>query len=302
MKKMILLYGKMSKEHNDKQQRMIDGGCTCGYRPYAEHYGDIIYLCPQEVRHPWEHSMTNPKDVIAFIRQRPDAVVWSIKHDPQKDKHILQHIDNRKLYYSCNAYNCYNLFCDVSLVDSEARMGKNSRLHLKGKNPDYWKPQCEKEYDYLLMGRRADKNELYFLERLNEVNEPRRILWIGGEGHKDKIKCKHEVVCTGFTGPDEVSKDISKARVGILFTEHPAEGFPQSLLEMSMCGVPVVYNANAPRNDQYFGDENTILITYKKNLIKGAEQLLANHDAEACRQFAIDNFSLQKSHERLTSL
>lgn len=300
-KRIILLYGAVSSKKNGKQQRMIDGGCTCGYRPYGQKFGKIIYLSKQKVREDWEMSMTNPSEVVEYIKSQPDAVVWSIKHDPNKDKNILKKIKNRKLYYSCCKADMYNAYADVSLVDTPKRLRKNAKLWFKGKDPEYWKPVARKKYDYLLVGRRADKNELYFLEQLNKVKHSRKVLWIGGESHKNKIKCKHQVDCTGFIGQDEVRDLISSARVGVLFTEHPREGFPQSLLEMTMCGVPVVYSNSGPQNSWYFFPDNTA-IANKKKLINSAEGLLERADPEACRKVAIENYSLQASYEHLVSL
>ena len=296
---LIILYGDMSRTHHGKQQRMIDGGCTCGYREYARNYGHIIYLAPQKVSLPWEHSMPDPGKVIRFISKHPDdTIVWSVKYSPRKDSQILSRINNKKVYYSCNARNMYNRVCHVSLVDTPQRVSGNAKLWFKGKDPNYWKPSDDKEFDYLLIGRRDDKNERYFLKRLNEVKEPRRILWIGGEKHKDKIKTNHEVVCTDFIGQDEVRDNISKAKVGILFTELSVEGFPQSFLELTMCGLPTVYNINAPRNKFYFHKDNCILSS-KKNIVRSAETLLEKGNPVKCRETAIEHYSLKKSYERI---
>jgi len=296
---LIILYGDFSKEENAKQQRMIDGQCTCGYREYARNYGHIIYLSPQKVKLSWEHSITNSKKIIEFISQYPDALVWSVKHSSKKDKEILAKINNKKVYYSCNSYNMYNPYCNASLVDTKSRIKKNAKLWFKGKDPNYWKPNDKpKEFDYLLMGRRGDKNEVYFLNRLNEIKSPRRILWIGGEKHKDKVSTNHEVVYTPFTSQDNVRDNIIKAKVGVLFTELKAEGFPQSFLEMTICGVPVVYNEKGPRNEFYFHKYNHILCS-KKNIVDAAELLLKYRNPDKCRQVAINNYSLEKSFRRI---
>lgn len=281
---------------------MIVGGCTCGYREYAKHYGHIIYMTPQTVRLSWEHSMPNPDDVISFINKYPKAIVWAIKHAPLRDKKIISKITNKKVYYSCNATNRYNELCDISLVDTIQRINKNAVLWFKGKNPNYWLPLPEKEkiYDYLLMGRRGDKNEIHFINELNKIKENRKILWIGGGAHKHKIKTHHEVKVTGFIGQNEVRNLIPTAKVGILFTEIRIEGFPQSYLEMTMCGVPVVYNIKAPLNKIYLNHNNCYLCN-KKDMVETAEKLLITRNAEKCRKDAIKNYSLNKSYNWIIS-
>lgn len=298
---LIILYGDFSEEENFKQQRMINGQCTCGYREYAKNYGHIIYLSPQTIRLPWEHSITDPKKVIQFISNYPDAIVWSVKHSPKKDKEVLSKINNKKVYYSCCSNNMYNSYCNVSLVDTRNRIKKNAKLWFKGKDSEYWAPNDKpKKFDYLLMGRRGDKNEIYFLKRLNEIKKPRRILWIGGEKHKSKIVCNHEVITTPFIGQDETRNNIIKAKVGVLFTELKAEGFPQSFLEMTICGLPVVYNEKAPKNEYYFHKGNHILCS-KKDIVNAAEKLLKNRNPELCRRIAIHHYNLEKSYRRILS-
>ena len=83
---------------------------------------------------------------------------------------ILSKIQNKKVYYSCNSKNRYNSFCDVSLVDTQGRLKgvPNGHVWFKGKNPDYWYPSTKKEYDYILVGGRGDKNELYFLNGIEK--------------------------------------------------------------------------------------------------------------------------------------
>jgi len=293
---LIILYGQMSDQFNWKQQRMINGGCTCGYREYAKNFGHIVYLSPQKVKLPWEHSITDSNKVIAFIKKYPKSVVWSVKHDSRKDREILAKIDNKKLYYSCNSKNRYNKFCDVSLVDTEDRLGKNAKVWFKGKDPNYWLPGTNKEFDYLLMGRRGDKNEVYFINRLREVKEKRRVLWIGGEAHRHRIKAtKHDVIFTDFSGQNAVRTLIPKAKVGILFTELSVEGFPQSYLEMTMCGIPVVYNKKAPGNKFYF-HKHTCIMCSKQDIIQSAEFLLQAGVSDKCREEAIKHYSLKKSY------
>ena len=93
---LIILYGDISNKSNWKQQRMIDGGSTCGYREYARNFGHIIYMCPQTINHNWEHVILKPKNVIKFINKFPDAIVWSVKHSPRKDNEILSKIKKEK--------------------------------------------------------------------------------------------------------------------------------------------------------------------------------------------------------------
>jgi len=304
--KLIILYGKISDGFNQKQQNMIDGLSTCGYRPYAEKFGDIIYLSKQNVLKSWEHCFT-PKQALEFINNNPGAIVWSVKHDPNKDQQIIKHIDfskNRVYYYSCCANNTINEWCNVSLVDTEYRLMANAQLWVKGKDPNYWKPiHTTKIYDYLLIGRRGDKNEAYFIYKLTkDVKEKRYILWIGGKEHESKInKSHHEVVVTEFLPMDKVRDTISLAKIGILLTDLKTEGFPQSLLEMTMCGVPVLYNSNAPRNHRYH-DISNIYVAPITDSIKHAEIFLKDWSLDLsikCRAFAKGHYSLEKSYESI---
>jgi len=299
----IILYGKYKPDSfHEKQQKMIDNKTTCGYREYASKYGHIIYLTRQNVHKNWEHSITNINKVIEFCNKRPDYLVWSVKHDESGDKDlILRKIKNLKVYYSCCSLNMYNSYCNISLVDDNKRIKNNAVLHIKGKDENYWKPiksYKDKQYDYLLMGHRADKNELYFLEKINSIKEKRNILWIGGEKHKKKISSHHNINFTNFIGPEEIRHLIPKAKVGILFTEHPSEGFPQSFLEMTMCGVPVIYSDTGPINKNYV-HKNNCLICKKKELIICSENLLKKMSesiSHLCRQEAIENYSLDISY------
>jgi len=298
---LIILYGDILDKKREKHQSMIDGKVTCGYREYARKFGCIIYMADQKIKLPWERVMVRPKNIINFINKYPDAIVWSIKHSSKKDEQILSKIKNKKVYYSCNAKNIWNNKCDISLVDTQKRAKKNGKLWFKGKDPDYWLPLEEekKEYDYVLVGLRGDKNERYFIKGLNNIKEKRKILWIGGYKFKGKIsKTHHDVHLTKKLTQDEVRKNIPKAKVGILFTELKVEGFPQGFLEMTMCGVPVVYNKRAPGNKFYFHKFNSVL-SVKKSLITSAETLLKNRDQVKCRETAIQNYSLEKSYERM---
>jgi len=315
-KRIIILYGRVSNRTSPKQQMMIDGGCTCGYREFAEKYGEIIYLSPQKVSKPWERCLPNPKDVVKYIKTLDpnNVIIWSVKYDPTKDAEILSKIKNYKtLYYSCCSRNMYNSNVNISLVDDKKRLKKNCAIHIKGKNPDFWKAKDAKEktYDYVLVGRRGDKNELFFIEKLNkEVKEQRKIIWIGGVKFADKVKgicSRHRVKCTDFVSPELVRDTIPKAHVGILFTEHPAEGFPQTLLEMSICGVPVMYNYKAPINKAYNNSDNTVMVTKKDDLVIDSETLLkvCKHDpkiSQYCREEAIANYGIAESYQNMLNL
>ena len=298
---LIILYGEVSNKTKWKHQRMIDGGATCGYREYAKHFGSIVYVTPQEVSLPWEKSIYKPKHIINYINQYPNAVVWSVKTGKRKDAEVLSKIKNKKFYYSCNAKNRNCKHANVNLIDTPQRIKnpQKDKLWVKGKDPDYWKPKGQKkEFDYLLIGTRGDKNEIYFLKQLNQVKDKRRILWIGGKKHESKIKTNHEVVCTPFLGQDNVRDNIPRAKVGILFTELKIEGFPQSFCEMTMCGVPVVYNINAPRNKFYFHKGNSLLCK-KDKMIFSAEKLLKYYNPDLCRQIAVKHYSIEVAYGRI---
>lgn len=300
MAKLIILYGKFSENHHIKQQMMIDGKCTCGYREYAQNFGEIIYLAPQKINDNFSHSIYDESSLLEYLSFHPEDIVWSVKSDSKKDE-LLKKISNKKIYYSCCAHDVINLNADISLVDDESRLKDNAALWFKGKDENYWKEKATKEFDYLLVGRRADKNELYFLDYLNDIDIKRKILWIGGNDHKHKIKSHHYVHTTDFISMNNVRQLIPMAKVGILFTEHKSEGFPQTFLEMTMCGVPVVYNKTAPKN-KYYIHKNNCLLTDKNNLIKDAEFLLNNHDSKLCRRDAIENYSITKSFEHMKGL
>jgi hypothetical protein len=298
---LIILYGEIANKGKWKHQRMIDGGATCGYREYAKYFGSIVYVTPQKVSLPWEKSIYKPKHIINYINKYPNAVVWSVKTGKRKDTEVLSKIKNKKVYYSCNAKNRNCKHANINLVDTPQRI-KNSqkdKLWVKGKDPDYWKPQGQKkEFDYLLIGTRGDKNEIYFLRQLNKIKDRRRILWIGGKKHEHRIKTNHEVVCTPFYKQEQVRDNIPRAKVGVLFTELKIEGFPQSFCEMTMCGVPVVYNINAPRNKFYFHKGNSLLCK-KEKMVFSAEKLLKYYNPELCRQIAIKHYSIDVAYGRI---
>lgn len=300
----IILYGGLNKETSWKVQRIIDGGSTCGYRPYAEKFGCIIYMSPQKTNMDWEYSITDPSDVIKFVNNHKDAIVLVLKHDPNRDKLITSKINNFKYYYSCNSRNMYNNTCNLSLVDTNDRLNDRSIVWFKGKDPDYWYHNDNKKYDIAIIGRRADKNELYFLNMMNLSKfKNLNIVWIGGEKHKSKIKCGHNVFCTEFCGPDDVVKHLSMAKIGVNLSEHPSEGFPQSVLEMAMCGLPVVYNYDAPWNNFY--DSPYILRSNKRDWLKSIDNCLDKWDLEVARKVrscAVKRFSLNRSYEFLVKL
>jgi hypothetical protein len=67
---------------------------------------------------------------------------------------------------------------------------------------------------------------------------------------------------------------------------------------MTMCGVPVVYNKRAPRNEFYFHKGNCLL-SDKGRIVESAEKLLATYDPVLCRDIAIKNYSLEKAYRRI---
>ncbi len=302
--RLILVYGRVDSSPCGKQQAMIDERWTCGYREYAKQPGVvIIYPRPQDnVKHSWEICMPGGKGLVEYCKAHSDAVIWSVKKDKRKSGLLVQ-APNFKVYYSSCAHHGVQKFADISLVDTKARRRGRSAIHLKGKDPNFWKPVDQpKKYDYLIMGKRADKNEIYFLEQLNSIKEHRSVLWLGGIKHakaaRRTLADHHSIEVTPMYGLTAVRDHISKAKIGILYSEHPAEGFPQTFLEMTMCGVPVVYGG--PQNSYYFFPENSVR-PRKKYLMPAAEELLAKHDSKACRKRAVENYSIEKSIERILS-
>lgn len=303
---LIILYGKFGDKLHEKQQAMIDGCSTCGYRPYAEKFGEIIYLCPQRISKPWEKCITKEIDLEYYLAPKHDVIIWSVKHDPRKDE-VIKELYKRTVYYSCCAYNCINNNFNVSLVDIVKRIEGNGRLWVKGKDPDYWKVGYLKLVDYLFIGTRGDKNEIYFINELTKkVKWERSILWIGGATHQGNInKTHHKVICTPFKSMSEVRDLIPTAKIGIILSELKAEGFPQSFLEMTMCGLPVIYLG--PRNYNYFSSYGSFLLNSKHEAIETAENILESYNKledrkkyiDAIRNFAINNYSLEKSYESI---
>ncbi len=295
---LIILYGKFSNKLHEKQQRMVEGKSTCMYREFGRRFGKIIYLAKQECTQKWDKSITNPIKLFEYLKLYPDSIIWSVKHDPEKDK-ILRLLPNKKVYYSCCTYNMYNPFCDISLVDTTDRIRDNAHLWVKGKDPDFWYPVRKvKLADYLFIGKRGDKNEIWFINQLTkEVRQQRTVLWIGGEKHASKIKkTHHKIICTPFKPMPEVRDLICTAKVGVILSEIPAEGFPQTFLEMTMVGVPVVYMG--PYNKTY--SKNCYHKNGKDNVVEVAEEMLI-HPKVYCnpRQYATENYSLEKSYESI---
>jgi hypothetical protein len=269
------------------------------YREYAKKYGEIIYLQPQTCYQDWEMSICNSDHLLEYLSAHPDSIVWSVKYDPEKDK-VLGRISNKKVYYSCCNYNRYNDFCDISLVDLPERVQKNAVLWVKGKDPEYWLPNESKWSDILLIGHRGDKNELWFLNKMRESKGVYDITWIGGKANKQLINTKHRVMYTPFLTMDKVRKTIPGSKIGVILSEHPAEGFPQSFLEMTMCGLPVVYLCKEFQHVPYY--RNMYNISNKDNVVEVVESILAKYDntiADITRLSAIENYSLETSYESI---
>lgn len=304
---MIILYGPLGNHDRDKQQSLIDGKLVCAYREYASIFGSIVYLCEQDnIVQPWEHSLATEDAVLNYCRSRPDDIVLSIKHNEPKDG-LLRKIRNPKLYHACSAWNTVNPNCDISLVDTEERIVNAScRILYKGRDENIWKPTgAEKEFDYLLIGRAGNKGQMKFLEKLRSLKERRTVLWIGGSRYKKKASKipgkRHHIKFTDMLGPAEVSNLISKGKVGILFTEFDGEGFPETFMELTLCGVPVVYSNIGPYNKKYFHAHNSV-ITDEKGLLSAAENLRKSHNPELCRKEAVENYTLKSSYEYMVSL
>lgn len=297
---LILLYGRFGDKVHEKQQKMINSESTCMYREFAKAFGEIIYLCPQVTKESWDSPISDPQELIDYLYTKPDAIVWSVKYDPTGQKNtILRKILNKTVYYSCCAYHITNSCCDISLCDTPERVKGNGVLWVKGKDPEYWKPTGrEKVYDYIMIGKRGDKNEAYFINRLTkEVKEKRNIVWVGGHKHQKHIKRSHHYInLTPFVGVEDVKSYIDSAKVGIILSEIPAEGFPQTFLEMTMMGVPVVYMG--PINNVYFSTD-CCLIGNKGTAIYDAELILKNINEFSARQYAINNYSLEKSYDSI---
>lgn len=305
--KLIILYGNVGKDRSSKVQRLVDGELTCGYREYAQHFGCIAYLIPvNRATRSWEHVFPRGRGVVEFCHRYSDAIVWSVKiGNPAKDA-LLRRIKNRKLYYSCGARQLINPACDISLVDTGERLSKfpqHARLWFKGKDPEFWRSgDGPKIYDYVVIGRpKSGKNQKMFVKQLaRECPNTRTVLWIGG-GEGRKQVGAHQFVSTTMLPPERVQDLLSLARVGVLFTQYRDEGFPQSLLEMTMCGVPVVYSMDGPYNPVYFSPQSAVR-TNKQRLVETAEGLLQRANSTACRNYAASNYSLDASFGLLQKL
>lgn len=305
--RLIILYGNASKDRSSKVQQLVDGKLTCGYRDYAQHYGCIAYLVPvNNIKKSWEYVFPEGRGIVEFCRNYPDAIVWSVKLGNSLKNSILDQIKNRKLYYSCCSRNIVNNCCHISLVDTVDRLPKSSsnvRLWIKGKDPEFWKPVSEQKiYDYVVVGRpKPSKNQKLFVKQLaRECPHTRTVLWIGG-GEGRKLIGNHQLVSTPLLPPNRVRDLMCLARVGVLFTQYEDEGFPQSLLELTMCGVPVIYSTDGPYNSAYFSPHSAIRTT-KRNLIKDAENMLKLADPVTCRSYAINNYTLLSSFEMLCKI
>ena len=301
--RLIILYGPVSQKLHEKQQRQISGETTCMYRSMAEKFGEIIYLAKQDCKEPWEkdfsHFGYHLSRVADYINSQYGVVVWSVKHDKTgKKDNLLQCIQQYKVYYSCCSYNQTNKYCNISLVDTPGRVKGNAILWVKGKDPNFWKPKTTlKLVDYVFLGRRGDKNEVYFINRLTkEIRAERSILWIGGAKHQNKIKSTHhKVICTPVKQPEDIVNLMSTCRVGLILSEIPAEGFPQSFLEMTMMGLPVVYMG--PVNNVY--TNNCFKLEDKKKCVEAAEHVLTRPNGWQTRKYAIEHYTLDKSYESI---
>jgi hypothetical protein len=296
---LIILYGCVESVKSPKIQKLIDGKLTCGYREYAKRYGSIVYLSPQDTRLSWEHSMTADESV-EFCNQHPDAIVWSVKWDVCKNIKILSKVRNFKMHYPCCALNAINSFCDVNLVDTiDRKVDDTCQVFFKGKDDGFWKPDnSAKDFDYVVMGKPVHgKNHKSVIDSLSKK---RKILWIGGKSG-DVRNIPSNVHATSLVGPEKVRDWICRACVGILFTEIKTEGFPQSFIEMTMCGVPVVYNKSMPYNPVYYHKENSSPSDLR-HLSDVAEKMLHNYDYKKCRNIAVNYYSLDKSFARIEEI
>lgn len=306
---LIILYGDVENSclYDSKIQKLVDGAWTCGYREYAEKFGYIVYMTPvRRATRSWERVFPRGQGLVKFCDSFPGAIVWAVKKGNREKDALLNRISNKKIYYSCGASHSINHLCDISLVDTVGRLNKrgcNSRLWVKGKNSKFWSPAAvTKIYDYVVIGKsKPGKNQKLFINRLaRECLIARSVLWIGA-GKGSYKNGAHTITCTSMVAPAVVRDLMRLAKVGVLFTQYKNEGFPQSFLELTMCGVPVVYSDTGPYNDAYFSSGNSV-ITGSKNLVSSSENLLRMVDSVACRNYAVSNYSLDVSFSNLQRL
>jgi glycosyltransferase involved in cell wall biosynthesis len=312
-RKLILIYADITPGTPPKYQKIANGGLTCGYREYAKCFGEIIYAQNLQTHETWDRALFTKESLLEHLLANPDAIIWSVKKSPTLDNQVLRHIPNPRFYYSCGAHDLHSKVYDINLLDTEKRLrivgskGFVAELHRKGKDPEFWTPAEEKEYDYVLMGTpRPGKNQKKVISILaRDIKQPRRILWVVSVGYKGKTSTRkagnHTLTTTPMLGPEKVRDHIRKARVGFLFTSYTDEGFPQSFLELTMCGVPVVYRKGAPINKFYEHPHNCV-VTTRDVLAADAERLLNEGDSAKCREEAVANYSFAKSFGHLNML
>jgi len=308
-KKLIVLYGPIGGKPDDKYQKLINEEMVCGYREYAETFGEIIYLKPLVIYKQWEMCLSE-KACIDYCNAQNNCIIWSVKFDKAKEK-MLRHINHPKLYYSCNNRNMFCPSTDISLVDTIDRLThKKMKLWFKGKSPTLWTQNDNKEYDVVLVGPRNDKHESEVVNSLtNFVKYPKlTILWIGGEPHRTKIQVTHHhIKTTPMLSKKDMLNILPKCKVGIIYTDHPTEGFPQSFIEMNMCGIPVIYKVGAPMNTYYIGANNVYFIHGLYDVSVKLLDLLYgkihySQHSRLCREFAVNNLSIEKSYSHMEEL
>lgn len=298
--RLIIICGNPHAGDSPKYDRIFSQDVTFGYRDYARVAGALIFpfSISGELRS-YEAAVNDPDAIAEYCNAWPDAVVWSLKAWTPEKVALLQRIKNRKVHYSCGARNTFNPHCDVSLVDDPIRVSnKHMRLWIKGKDPQQWPLLSDtRVYDYLVLGRnKPGKNQKLFYSMIfDSVASPRSVLWVGGSDVEEEIPAGiHKLHLVPFAKSVDLPSYFAKCKVGGLFTEWHDEGFPQSYLEMAMCGLPVVYNAAAPWSTSYESPAISCRVT-RKNLVEQAEHLRNNADHAKCRAAAVAQFSLERS-------
>jgi len=253
----------------------------------------------------YELATSDTDAIVDYCNTWPNAVVWSLKKWTDAKADLLKRIRNRKIHYSCGAHDLYNPHCDVSLVDCEQRIyHKSMRTWIKGKDPDKWPLlTAERKYDYCVIGKpKAGKNQGWFINELaDNLAEPRSFLWIGGSKEVIDIKIsQHSCLTIPYVATDCLPALFAQCKVGAVFTTYEDEGFPQSYLEMAMCGLPVVYHESAPWSDCY-GSPNISVRANSKNVVALAETLRREANHTACRSDAVNQFSIEKSIDSILS-